>query len=134
MIAFSFLLLIICIVLSITLAIVVSKSIQISSTSIKIGSMAITNTTSNHLPLFFSFYSNILLHHLYMKYLILALIRSNEMCGIQEITPNPTLSRIYGGNEAIPNSWPWVKNRDRHRAGLINELHNKRTQNLMKIS
>ncbi len=43
-----------------------------------------------------------------MKYFILAFILSNQMCGIQEITPNSTLPRIYGGSQAIPNSWPWV--------------------------
>jgi hypothetical protein len=30
-------------------------------------------------------------------------------CGIQQIAPSPTLTRIYLGTEAVPNSWPWVR-------------------------
>jgi hypothetical protein len=33
----------------------------------------------------------------------------NAICGRQEIAPRPSLtSRIFGGMDAIANSWPWV--------------------------
>ncbi|CAF0967897.1 unnamed protein product [Rotaria sordida] len=33
----------------------------------------------------------------------------NLTCGKQQITPrSSTSSRIFGGTDAIPNSWPWV--------------------------
>ncbi len=31
-------------------------------------------------------------------------------CGIQEIMSSPTFERIYGGIEAVPHFWPWVRN------------------------
>ncbi|UJR07409.1 hypothetical protein I4U23_011695 [Adineta vaga] len=35
-------------------------------------------------------------------------LSTNITCGKQEISPYVPFQRIYGGIEAIPNSWPWL--------------------------
>ena len=46
-----------------------------------------------------SIYSNVAL--------LTATTAPNENCGVPEITPNEGSTRIVGGEEAIPHSWPW---------------------------
>ena len=44
----------------------------------------------------------------------------NVICGKQQIDPRPSLtSRIFGGTDAIANSWPWVSPRDPTLSALL---------------
>jgi hypothetical protein len=42
---------------------------------------------------------------------VLLISPDGAICGKQEITPRARLTtRIFGGTDAIPYSWPWVSN------------------------